>query len=100
MMKATKSVREVMVMPMPALARVTPTRRGTFMSFSPRVSLHDDISKNMSSIPIPAADKSFKANIWKELKNHHNIYFFFYKQEISTTATPPQYKNTNTTILY
>ena len=56
-MKARKSVRDVMVIPMPAMDRVAPRRLGNGISTSPSVSLHADITRNMSSIPIPEGQK-------------------------------------------
>ena len=55
MAKAMKSVSEVMVMPMPAVRKVAPILWATDMSRLPWVLLHPDISRNMSSTPIPAA---------------------------------------------
>ena len=53
MRKARKSVRVVMVMPMPALEKVMPTLCGTSTSRS-MLSPQEDISRNMSSTPMPA----------------------------------------------
>ena len=58
MTKARKSVREVMVMPIPALARALPKIFGTCWTVCSwtslgRFSLQEDINRNMSSTPIP-----------------------------------------------
>ena len=58
MTKARKSVREVMVIPIPALARALPKIFGTCwtvcsLSSLGRFSLQEDINRNMSSTPIP-----------------------------------------------
>lgn len=53
MMKDTKSVRDVTVMPMPALANVAPRRSGTLITLSEMVSLQEDMRRNMSSTPMP-----------------------------------------------
>ena len=58
MTKARKSVREVMVMPIPALARVLPKIFGTCWTVCSwtslgTLSLQEDIIRNMSSTPIP-----------------------------------------------
>lgn len=53
MTKAKTSVRAVIVIPMPAVAKVKPRRSGTGSLSLGIVSLHEDIIKNMSSMPMP-----------------------------------------------
>jgi hypothetical protein len=56
--KARKSVREVMVMPIPAVRMVQPMIEGTWSTVCSSslvgiLSLHADISRNISSTPMP-----------------------------------------------